>query len=159
MGGELGLVADIGLLACRGIFEQTDESSQREIRLLAERCRQSSATLVTAGLFLSCLSETGLEAKSVQGPHELTSRIKLSAAWESSGKTSDFVLRTLIFAFFAARDVSGLDERQIRQLEGGRAMARMFGGADRSDHVGQTALGLWFEVQLKSKFLEVMVLM
>lgn len=81
----------------------------------------------------------------------LISRRKLASAWTASGKNHDHVLRCLIFAFFAAADVSGQDERQIRQLRGGQEMARSFGGLDRSDRVGQTALGLWFALQLESR--------
>jgi hypothetical protein len=58
----MGLVAEIGMLACRGALEEASQY-QEEIASLAERCRYSTATLVTAGMLLTCLLESGVEAK------------------------------------------------------------------------------------------------
>ena len=42
-------------------------------------------------------------------------------------------------------------DKTLRQLEAGRDLARLFGGKDRSDGVGQLALGLWFAEKLKGE--------
>lgn len=56
-GSEMGLVAEIGLLACKG------ELGRGETTVLIERCRSASSTLLNAALFLSCLLESGIEVK------------------------------------------------------------------------------------------------
>jgi hypothetical protein len=38
----------------------------------------------------------------------------------------------------------------LRQLETGRDISMLLGGKDREDGIGQTVLGLWFAVNLRS---------
>jgi len=142
-GSELGLIIEIGLFGCQGKFERvlSDTNTRQEIESLIEHCRTpSNAVLSTTGFFLSSLIESAVSSKK-----------KFSAAWDAVQK-SKTVMLPVLYAFFAAKDVSGHGEKFTRILEGGREAARSLGGGDRADGVGQTTLGLWFAVKLKEWF-------
>lgn len=58
-------------------------------------------------------------------------------------------MRCLISAFTTSTHLYGAEEKTLKQLEAGRDVARLLGGAERPDGVGQVLLGLWFAVKLK----------
>ncbi len=59
------------------------------------------------------------------------------------------VLYSLIFAFTTAQHLFGDRDRQLKQLESGRDVARLLGGKDREDGCGLLPLGLWYNVKLR----------
>jgi hypothetical protein len=127
------------------------------VRALVDRCRSSSsATLAGAGQLLCSLTEVNRVASkcvwTMFSSQVLISRKKLSAAYEISQRANNNILRCLIFAFTTSVHLYGAIDKTLRQLEAGRELARLFGGKDRSDGVGQLALGLWFAEKLKGEF-------
>ncbi|ORX36451.1 hypothetical protein BD324DRAFT_580804 [Kockovaella imperatae] len=137
---ELGLIVDIGALGASRRLLRLDATLVAEITTLADRCRNSSnASLEAYGHFLGSLIDR----------NRVGSKKKLSNAYEVSQRANNNVLRCLIFAFTTSVHLYGTADRTIRQLETGRELARLMGGRDRPDGVGQLALGLWFAQKLK----------
>jgi hypothetical protein len=62
------------------------------------------------------------------------------------------VLYSLIFAFTTAQHLFGDRERQLKQLESGRDVARLLGGKDREDSCGLLPVGLWYNVKLRDHY-------
>ena len=79
-------------------------------------------------------------------------RKQLSTAYNVTQRSNNHILRCLIFAFTTSLHLYGSVERILLQLETGRDLAGLMGGKDRSDGVGQLALGLWFAQKLKGIF-------
>jgi hypothetical protein len=57
----------------------------------------------------------------------------------------------MTFAFTTSPQWYGPTERVRSQLETGRDIARLMGGKDREDGVGQVSLGIWFAYKLKGE--------
>lgn len=60
-------------------------------------------------------------------------------------------MKCLIFAFTTSTHHYGPANKIRRQLETGRDLAKLMGGLDQPDGVGQLALGLWFSEKLKGE--------
>ncbi|WVQ77813.1 hypothetical protein IAR50_007503 [Cryptococcus sp. DSM 104548] len=141
-GSELSLIAEIGLLAVHNKLEDlmSDVKGQDEVNGLGEKCKGStSATFSAAGHFLASMTDD----------NRVNSKKKLSTAYDISQKANNHILRLLIFAYTTSTHHYGGRERMHRQLETGKDIARMLGGKDREDGVGQVVLGLWFARRLK----------
>lgn len=67
-------------------------------------------------------------------------------------RANNNVFRCLIFAFTTSVHLYGAADKMLRQLETGRELAKLMGGKDRPDGVGQLALGLWFTEKLKGEW-------
>lgn len=80
-------------------------------------------------------------------------RRKLTYAYEICRRGKLNVLYALIFAFTTAQHLFGDRERQLKQLESGREIARHLGGKDRQDQVGQLPLGMWYNIKLRGESL------
>ncbi|WWD16802.1 hypothetical protein CI109_101234 [Kwoniella shandongensis] len=141
-GSELSLIAEIGQLGAENqLFKLLDDPKRQDVvNALADKCKMSTSAMFTAaGHFLASLTDS----------NRVHSKKQLSTAYEISGKANNNVLRLLIFAFTTSTHHYGNRERMFRQLETGRDIARLLGGKDRPDGVGQTILGLWFAYRLK----------
>ncbi|WVQ83509.1 hypothetical protein IAT38_005650 [Cryptococcus sp. DSM 104549] len=158
-GSEMSLIAEVGLLGVQGRLRGLSglgagggigpggwasaavrAQAQDQVNRLAEKCVAStSAMFVAAGNFLASLTDE----------NRVSSKKKLSTAYEISQKANNNILRLLIFAFTTSTHHYGGRERMFRQLETGRDIARMLGGKDREDGVGQIILGMWFAMRLK----------
>ncbi|ODN72825.1 hypothetical protein L202_08258 [Cryptococcus amylolentus CBS 6039] len=141
-GSELSLIAEIGILGARSKLEglMKDLKVQDEVNGLAEKCKGStSATFSAAGQFLASMTDD----------NRVNSKKKLSTAYEISQKANNHILRLLIFAYTTSTHHYGGRQRMQRQLETGKDIAKMLGGKDRPDGVGQVVLGWWFARRLK----------
>ncbi|RSH94344.1 hypothetical protein EHS25_004147 [Saitozyma podzolica] len=141
-GSELGLVASVSLLAVLGqlVGAPQDHETQAVVNDLASKCAaSSSAALNAVGQLLACLTDG----------HLMTSKKKLSAAYDICHRSGNNILRALVFAFTTSTHLTGSEDRILKQLETGREIAAQMGGKDREDGVGLVALGLWFGVKLK----------
>jgi hypothetical protein len=78
-------------------------------------------------------------------------RRKISATYDLCQSANNNLLRGLVFAFTTSTLLTGHDERVAKQLETGLELSTLLGGKDREDRVGQTVLGLWFALRLRSE--------
>jgi hypothetical protein len=78
-------------------------------------------------------------------------RRKISSTYDLCQTSNNNVIRGLIFAFTSTTLLTGSDERIAKQLETGLEISSLLGGKDREDKVGQTVLGLWFALRLRSE--------
>ena len=78
-------------------------------------------------------------------------RKRLTSAYELCQTANNNILRCLIFAFTTSVHLFGAADKMLRQLETGRDLAKLMGGKDRVDGVGQLALGLWFAEKIKGE--------
>lgn len=76
----------------------------------------------------------------------------MTAAYEICRRGKLNILYALIFAFTTAQHLFGDRERQLKQLESGRDIARFLGGIDRPDGVGQLPLGMWYSIKLRGEW-------
>ena len=76
-------------------------------------------------------------------------RKRLTTAYNISKDANNNVLRSMIFAFTTSVHLYGAGEKQLQQLETGQELAKLMGGKDAEDGVGQLALGLWFAEKLR----------
>ncbi|WWC87569.1 uncharacterized protein L201_002459 [Kwoniella dendrophila CBS 6074] len=142
---EFGLIAKIGLMGSKRELNQLLEDPIRREKVidLAERCKGStSAMFIGAGHLLASLTDENV----------VNSKKQLSTAYEISVKSNNNILRLLIFAFTTSTHHYGGRDRMYRQLETGKELAKLMGGRDRQDGVGQVVLGIWFAYRLKEYF-------
>ncbi|WWC68929.1 uncharacterized protein I206_102865 [Kwoniella pini CBS 10737] len=144
-GSEFGLIATIGLLGSQGrLSKLTENPVNRDlVSGLVEKCKGSTSAMFNgAGHLLASLTDENV----------VNSKKQLSTAYEISAKSNNNFLRLLIFAFTTSTHHYGGRERMYRQLETGKELAKMMGGKDRPDGVGQVILGLWFAYRLKEYY-------
>ncbi|WWC59919.1 uncharacterized protein I303_102481 [Kwoniella dejecticola CBS 10117] len=142
---EFGVIATIGLIGNQGkLLLLTQNPTNRDlVNILVEKCKGStSAMFNAAGYLLASLTDENV----------VNSKKKLSTAYEICSKSNNNVLRLLIFAFTTSTHHYGGRERMFRQLIAGRDLAKLMGGRDRPDGVGQVVLGLWFNYRLKEYY-------
>ncbi|WWC98854.1 hypothetical protein V866_005747 [Kwoniella sp. B9012] len=144
-GSEFGLIADIGLMGSQHRLTKLPEHPENrdKVHALAEKCKGSTSAMFNgAGYLLASLIDDNV----------VNSKKQLSNAYEISVRSNNNILRLLIFAFTTSTHHYGGRERMYRQLETGKELAKLMGGKDRPDGVGQVILGLWFAYRLKEYY-------
>ncbi|WVW79689.1 hypothetical protein I302_101659 [Kwoniella bestiolae CBS 10118] len=144
-GSEFGLIADIGIMGSQGLLSGLPEHPERrdKVHSLAEKCKSSTSAMFNgAGHLLASLIDENV----------VNSKKQLSNAYEISVQSNNNILRLLIFAFTTSTHHYGGRDRMYRQLEAGKEVAKLMGGKDRADGVGQVLLGLWFAYRLKEYY-------
>ncbi|OCF42525.1 hypothetical protein I317_03641 [Kwoniella heveanensis CBS 569] len=142
---ELSLITEICSMGSQNQLRDITDHPQRQahVNSLVEKCRSStSAMFLAAGNFLASLTDE----------NRVSSKKSLSTAYEITMKANNNVLRLLIFAFTTSTHHYGARDRQFRQLETGRELARLMGGKDKADGVGSVILGIWFALRLKEYY-------
>ncbi|GMK54396.1 hypothetical protein CspeluHIS016_0109820 [Cutaneotrichosporon spelunceum] len=144
-GSEMRLIVDINLMAAQGGFAnlQMDLDRSAQVNIMADQCRAgTNGALNAIGYFLLSLTD----------PERVSSKRKLTFSYEICRKGKLNILYALIFAFTTAQHLFGDRERQLKQLESGRDIARLLGGKDRADCCGQLPLGLWYSIKLRDHY-------
>ncbi|OCF58359.1 hypothetical protein L486_04392 [Kwoniella mangroviensis CBS 10435] len=144
-GSEFGLIADIGLMGSQHRLTKLLEhpENREKVHVLAEKCKGSTSAMFNgAGYLLASLIDENV----------VNSKKQLSNAYEISVRSNNNILRLLIFAFTTSTHHYGGRERMYRQLETGKELAKLMGGKDRPDSVGQVILGLWFAYRIKEYY-------
>ncbi|KLT39373.1 hypothetical protein CC85DRAFT_251330 [Cutaneotrichosporon oleaginosum] len=143
-GSEMRLIVDINLMAVQGGFSNLHSDLDRatKVNVMADQCRAgTNGALNAVGFFLLSLTD-----------HErVSSKRKLTFAYEVCRRGKLNVLYALIFAFTTAQHLFGDRDRQLKQLESGRDIARLLGGKDRADGCGLLPLGLWYNTKLRGR--------
>ncbi|BEI80128.1 hypothetical protein CcaverHIS002_0106570 [Cutaneotrichosporon cavernicola] len=144
-GSEMRLIVDINLMAAQGGFSNllTDLDRSAHVNIMADQCRAgTNGALNAIGYFLLSLTD----------PERVSSKRKLTFSYEVCRKGKLNILYALIFAFTTAQHLFGDRDRQLKQLESGRDIARLLGGKDRADGCGQLPLGLWYSTKLRDHY-------